>query len=46
VRLERLDLGWCVGVAGCDVAALARLPVLTHLQLARVQARCPPSAAP
>ena len=38
MRLARLDLGWCGGVADGDVAALARLPALAHLQLARVQA--------
>ena len=39
MRLARLDLGWCGGVADGDVAALARLPALAHLQLARVQAK-------
>lgn len=37
-RLQRLDIGWCSGVTDGDVAALARLPALTYLQLARAQA--------
>ncbi len=46
VRLARLDLGWCGGVADGDVAALARLPALAHLQLARVQAPPKPYCSP
>ena len=42
----RLDLGWCSGVADGDVSALARLPALAHLQLARVQATPDPSLSP